>query len=180
MPASFDTLISLLLGLSFCCLTLNFPEFLVAIIDLNGLLQFDFLCRDFYVVLLLICLQSLIVCYETKLRDISLLCISVNSCTYSLQSKSRFILCLDRQPYNCLVSRTAWVSHNIPDFNEARDGGVAVATPGPYANHCTLLERDNQTSSLSFIQGRWSSWCPTNSVKALKTFILYYISLDLC
>jgi len=93
-------------------------------------------------VLLLICLQSLIVCYETKLRDISFLYISVNSCTYSLQCKSRFILCLDRHPFNRLFSRTAWVSHNrkvnIPDFNEARDGGVAVSSPGPYANHLHL------------------------------------------
>ena len=35
---------------------------------------------------------------------------------------------------------------------------------------CTSIQRDNHasTSSLNFLQARCSSWCPTNSVKALK------------
>ena len=35
---------------------------------------------------------------------------------------------------------------------------------------CTLLQTDNHTNtpSLNFLQARCVSWCPTNSVKALK------------
>jgi len=34
---------------------------------------------------------------------------------------------------------------------------------------CTSLQTDNHasTESLNFLQARWSSWCPINSVKAL-------------
>ena len=43
----------------------------------------------------------------------------------------------------------------------------AVASPGPYANN---MHTDNRTitSSLNFLQASCSSWCETNSVKALK------------
>jgi len=54
----------------------------------------------------------------------------------------------------------AWVSwyqkgRTILDFNEARDDGVAVALPGPYANHlrATSLQTNNyntSTPSLNF------------------------------
>jgi len=39
---------------------------------------------------------------------------------------------------------------------------------------CTLLQTDNHTStsSLNFLQAGCSSWCPTNSVKALKAKLL--------
>ena len=64
-------------------------------------------------------------------------------------------------------SRTHWVSRHqkgktIPDFNEARDG--------LYANHMHLTPDITSTSSLNILQARCSSWCPTNSVKALKAW----------
>jgi len=44
---------------------------------------------------------------------------------------------------------------------------------------CTSLQADNHasTSSLNFLQARCSSWCPTNSVKALKAI---YRILSIC
>jgi len=58
-----------------------------------------------------------------------------------------------KQPFNGLFCRTAWVSQHqkgktILDFNEARDGGMAVASAGPYANHLHLVP-DTSTTSLS-------------------------------
>jgi len=57
----------------------------------------------------------------------------------------------------------------------------AVASAGPYAGNLHLtpeLQTDNytNTSSLNFLQARCCSWCPTNSVKALKarTGSLYF------
>ena len=40
---------------------------------------------------------------------------------------------------------------------------------------CTSLQTDNHTntSSLNFLQAGCSSWCPTNSVKALYSSVLY-------
>jgi len=50
---------------------------------------------------------------------------------------------IDRHPFNSLFARTTWRSQHQkgrinPDFNEARDDGVAVASAGPYANHLHL------------------------------------------
>jgi len=47
----------------------------------------------------------------------------------------------DRQTQPC--STTTWISQHHKgqtnlDFNEVRDDGVAVASPGPYANHLHL------------------------------------------
>jgi len=49
----------------------------------------------------------------------------------------------------------------------------AVASVGPLQTTCTLLETDNhtRTSSLNFAAG-YSSWCPANSVKALKVHMI--------
>jgi len=35
---------------------------------------------------------------------------------------------------------------NKSGFNEARDDGMAVVSPGPYAKFCTLLQKDNHAS----------------------------------
>ena len=49
----------------------------------------------------------------------------------------------DRHPFNDLFSGTTWlmryqkVETNL-DFNEARDDGVALASPGPCADHLHL------------------------------------------
>jgi len=48
-----------------------------------------------------------------------------------------------KHPFNGLFLRPTWVSghqkgENIPDFNEAREDGVAVASAGQYANHLHL------------------------------------------
>ena len=77
--------------------------------------------------------------------------------------------------FNGFFSRTTWVSRHQKgqtnlDFNEARDDGVAVASAAPYANHLNLAPDKNHASisTLNFLQAGCSSWCPTNSVKALK------------
>jgi len=80
----------------------------------------------------------------------------------------------DRQLFNSLFSRSASrVSRHQKDFttldvNEAGGDGVTVASAGPYANICTMRQTDNHasTSSLNFVQVRWSFCCPTNSIKA--------------
>jgi len=48
------------------------------------------------------------------------------------------------------------------DFTEARDSGIS----------CTSLQTDNHASTppLSFLQAGCPSYCPTNSIKALKAF----------
>jgi len=62
-------------------------------------------------------------------------------------------------PFNCLFSRTTWVSwrqkdKSTLDFKETRGNGVVVASAGPYANHLPLRQTDNHnhasTSSLNF------------------------------
>jgi len=46
---------------------------------------------------------------------------------------------------------------------------VAVPSAGPYANHLHVTpDKDDSTSPLSFLQARYPSCHPTNSVKALK------------
>jgi len=37
----------------------------------------------------------------------------------------------------------------LNQFNKARDDGVAVASAGPYANHCTSLQTDNHAGTLA-------------------------------
>jgi len=56
------------------------------------------------------------------------------------------------------------------DFNEARDDRVAVASVGPYANHLhhTADRQPHQHVITQFLQAGCPSYCPTNSVKALK------------
>jgi len=80
--------------------------------------------------------------------------------------------------FNGLFSRTTWVSQHQKgktslDLSEARDYGV-LRWQWHQLDHmqtiCILLQTDNHTntSSLNFLQAGCSSWCPTNSVKALK------------
>jgi len=48
---------------------------------------------------------------------------------------------------------------------------------------CTTLQTDNHAStpSLNFLRARCSSWCPTNSVKALKAVtLLILLQLPFC
>ena len=46
---------------------------------------------------------------------------------------------------------------------------MAVASAGPYASlHLTQTDNHASTPPLSFLQARYPSCCPTNSVKALK------------
>jgi len=58
----------------------------------------------------------------------------------------------------------------ILTYSEARDDGVAMASAGTYANH--LHFGPCQHPITQFLQARCSSLCPTNSVKALKTYHL--------
>jgi len=55
------------------------------------------------------------------------------------------------------------------DFTEARDSEWQWHQPGRM-HVCTLLQTDNHAStpSLSFLLAGCPSFCPTNSVKALK------------
>ena len=80
-------------------------------------------------------------------------------------------------PFNGLFSRTTWVCQYQKgkpslDLNEARDDGV-LGWLWHQLDHmrtiCTSLQTDNHTNtSLNFLQAEWSSWRPTNSVKAMK------------
>ena len=74
----------------------------------------------------------------------------------------------------CVLSRTTRVSQYQKgktdlDFTEARDSEWQWHQLG-YMQVCTSLQTDNHISppSLSFLQARWPSCCPMNSVKALK------------
>ena len=71
------------------------------------------------------------------------------------------------------VSRYQKSKNNL-DFTEARDGKWQWHQLG-HMQVCTSLRTDNHTStpSLSFLQARCPSYCPTNSVKALKADIQY-------
>ena len=84
-------------------------------------------------------------------------------------------------PFNSLFSRTTWVSRYQTAKNlsgcESRDKGVS-GWQWHQVDHmqtiCTSLQTDNHTNTSC------SSWCPTNSVKPLKTkisqswFILFW------
>jgi len=80
-------------------------------------------------------------------------------------------------PFNGLFSRTTRVSRyqkgkTSLDLNQARDDEV-LGWQWHQLDHiqtiCTSLQTDNRTNtSLKFLQAGCSSWCPTNSVKALK------------
>jgi len=58
------------------------------------------------------------------------------------------------------------------DFTEARDSKRQWHQLG-HMQVCTSLQTDNHVSTLplSFLQTRYPSCCPTNSVKALKVYI---------
>jgi len=78
-------------------------------------------------------------------------------------------------------SRTTWVSQhpekNILDFAGARDGGVEVASAGPYANHLHLApdRYPHQYLTTQFLQARCPSCHPTISINALKAYIVITI-----
>jgi len=55
-----------------------------------------------------------------------------------------------------------------------------VASAGPYANYLHLAPDHTSTSSLNFLQAGCSSWCLTNSVKALKTTAVRLKAYWLC
>ena len=91
------------------------------------------------------------------------------------------------QPFNGLFSRTTWVSRyqkgktNL-DFTGARDSEWQWHQLG-HMQVCTSLQTYNHASTppLSFLQAGCPSCRPTNSVKALKAYILYmnnYIDSD--
>ena len=77
-------------------------------------------------------------------------------------------------PFNGPFSETTQVSRyqngktNL-DFTKARDSEWQWHELG-HMQVCTLLQTDNHTSTppLCFLQARFPSCCPTNSVKALK------------
>jgi len=56
-----------------------------------------------------------------------------------------------------------------------RDDGVAVASAGPYANHFHLApdRQPCQYLTIQFLQAGCPSRRPTNSIKALKAYMLF-------
>jgi len=66
------------------------------------------------------------------------------------------------------VSRYQKVKTNL-DFTEPRDSELQWYQLG-HMQICTSLQTDNHASTppLRFLQAGCPSWCPTNSVKALK------------
>ena len=60
------------------------------------------------------------------------------------------------------------------DFNKARDSEWQWHQLG-HMQVCTLLQTDNHASTppLSFLQARCSSCRPTNSVRALKVYVMF-------
>jgi len=66
---------------------------------------------------------------------------------------------------------------NILDFPGARDGGVEVASAGPYANHLHLApdRYPHQYLTTQFLQARCTSCHPTNSINALKAYLVITI-----
>ena len=77
-------------------------------------------------------------------------------------------------PFNSLLSRTTQVSRyqkgkTNPDFIEARDSEWQWHQLD-HMQVCTSLQTDNHAiaPTLSFLQARYPSCRPTNSVKALK------------
>jgi len=66
------------------------------------------------------------------------------------------------------------------DFTRARDS-ERQWNPLGYMQICTLLQTDNHASTppLSFLQAGCPSCRPTNSVKALKAFMLQYIEVKM-
>jgi len=89
------------------------------------------------------------------------------------QIKKGLLLSL-RHTFNGPFSGTTQVSRyqkgkTFLDFTEARDSEWQWHQLG-HMQVCTLLQIDNHASTppLGFLQARCPSWCPTNSVKALK------------
>jgi len=88
-------------------------------------------------------------------------------------------------PFSGPLSRTTWVSRyqkgktNL-DFTRARDSEWKW-NPLGHMQICTLLQTDNHASTppLSFLQAGCPSCRPTNSVKALKAFMLQYMEVKM-
>ena len=84
----------------------------------------------------------------------------------------------EQQPFNSLFSRTTWVSRyqkgktNL-DFTGARESEWQWHQLG-HMQVCTSFQTDNHASTppLSFLQAGCPSCRPTNSVKALKAYLL--------
>jgi len=87
------------------------------------------------------------------------------------------VVTAQQQPFNCLFSRTTWVSRyqegktNL-DFTGARDSEWQWHQLG-HIQVCTLLQTDNHASTppLCFLQAGCPSCHPANSVKALKALV---------
>jgi len=82
-------------------------------------------------------------------------------------------------PFNGLFSRTTWVSRRQKGkpfwiLLDQEMMPLAVASAGPYAGSHLHLTPDSHasTSPLIFLQAGCPSWHPTNSVKALKAWLL--------
>ena len=86
----------------------------------------------------------------------------------ALRVRSLFSMLLTRHPLNGLFSKTSWVSRHMIRWQWHQLDHMQII--------CTLLQTDNHASTLSlnFLQARCSSWCPTNSVKALNVTNHHY------
>ena len=89
------------------------------------------------------------------------------------------LLLLLLHPFNGLFSRTTWVSQYQKGKNHfGFKGGKRRCGFGMQWHQldhmqtiCTLLQTTPTRHHSQFLQTRCSSWCPTNSVKALKAYI---------
>ena len=99
---------------------------------------------------------------------------------------SCYCLITHTHPFNGPMSGTTQVSRyqkgktNV-DFTEARDSEWQWHQMG-HVQVCTSLQTDNHASTppLSFLQAGCPSCRPTNSVKALKAILFYYLTNKLC
>ena len=107
-----------------------------------------------------------------------IVCVSVSKCVFNC---SLYCAALCLQPFNGLFSRTTWVSRyqigktNL-DFTGARDSEWQWHQLG-HVQVCTSLQTDNHaiTPPLCFLQAGCPSCRPTNSVKALKVFVIFFL-----
>ena len=86
-------------------------------------------------------------------------------------------ICVHTHPFNGPLSGTTRVSpyqkgKTSLDFNEAADCEWQWHQLG-HMQVCTLLQTDKHASTppLSFLRAGCPSYCPTNSIKALKAFV---------
>ena len=106
-------------------------------------------------------------CWHFNLRTLHL---NVTLTPYHLYT---VVTVRQRHPFNSLCSRTTWVSwhqngYTILDFTAARDDGVAVTSAGTSLELSSTQITMSAPHHLTYLKARCSSWCPTNSVKALK------------